>query len=41
MEMTRGTSGRIVRQAMHMLVGFVLLFLLAGVWACLWVRPSF
>jgi hypothetical protein len=38
--MIRATSGEMIRGALRMVVGFALLVLLAGVWACLWVPPS-
>jgi hypothetical protein len=39
--MTEATSGETIREALRVLTGIALLVLLAGIWACLWVPPSF
>jgi hypothetical protein len=39
--MTKPTSGKIIHEALHVLTGIAFLVLVAGMWACLWVPPSF
>jgi hypothetical protein len=39
--MTRAIGGEMIREALRVLVGIALLILLVGIWACLWVPPTF